>query len=150
MCYNLIIVPRNDHGLHVTSHLYLVIVPVDHKVLNMISYPLRTVVLVDCEGILLCCLCPLTILGASGMLRLARWMLMRMSVCVSRGGRSGSSRMRLMLVMGLLLCALRHILKSRISLLLLLLDNCIDIRHHAIEAWNVWHSIHKEHIVLVA
>lgn len=149
MGYYFIIVSPNYHSLNMTSNFYLIIVPVDHKVLYMIPYPLRTIVLIDRVGILL--LSRLGTLPWSVSSRLLGMALWNMIMCVSMGrGCSLASGLLMLLVMGLLLCTLWHILKCRISLLLLLLNDGIYIWDQPIQARNVWHSVHKEHVVVVA
>ena len=44
---DLIVVARDDHGLHVTRHLHPVVVPVHREILDVVPDSLRTVVLVD-------------------------------------------------------------------------------------------------------
>lgn len=56
---NLVIVAGDDHGLDVTRHLDPIVVSVHREILDMISDPFRTVVLVDRVRVLLRGLCTL-------------------------------------------------------------------------------------------
>jgi hypothetical protein len=160
---NLVIVAGDDHGLDVTRHLDPIVVSVHRKILDVISDPFRTVVLVDRVRVLLRVLSTLPWSVRSRLVVIVSLLMCR-GVSMSLGGMLGPWMVRprgclgmvmcmVMLMMRglvmLLLSTLRHILEGCICLLLLLLDNGIDVRHYTIEPRYIRHSVHKEHVVVV-
>lgn len=156
----------NNHGLDVTRYLDPIVVSVHREILDVISDPFRTVVLVDRIWVLLRCLrtLPWSVRARLVTLVVIISLLMCGGVSVSLSSVLGSWMIRpsgclgmmmsmvMLMMRGLVMLLLRplwHILEGCICLLLLLLYDGIDVRHYTIEARYVRHSVHKEHVVVV-